>query len=121
MVTISNFKQRTNKEGKEFISLELQGDVELIQSLKSGKFYASARRAFITSTFNSEFAKGLIGTKLPGTIKRVESDPYEYTIPESGELITLAYRYEYQPENMQEVIPHSSLTKRDFMLRKQLA
>jgi hypothetical protein len=74
MVTIIGCQQRQNKEGKYFVALELQGDVELIQSLTTGRFYATARRTSITSTFREEIAKGLIGTKLPGTIKRVESD-----------------------------------------------
>ena len=48
----------------------------MVQSLDTGKFYATARKASVTSTFNEETAKGLIGTKMPGVIKRVESDPY---------------------------------------------
>ena len=43
MVTISNYFVRENKEGHSFISLELTGDVELIQSSLTGKFYASAK------------------------------------------------------------------------------
>ena len=35
---------------------------------------------------------------MPGIIKRVESVPYEYAIPETGELIKLAHTYEYAPE-----------------------
>ena len=50
MVKIINCLERQNKEGKTFVLLELMGDVELIQSLNSGKFYATSRRASIIST-----------------------------------------------------------------------
>src|SRR4051794_11778670 len=98
MVTVVNYNFRTNKEGKEFISLELQGDIELVQSMETGRFYATARRCSITSTFNEETAKTLVGKQMPGTIQRVESEPYEYTIPDSGEVILLQHSYEYVPE-----------------------
>jgi hypothetical protein len=34
---------------------------------------------------------------MPGTIERVECDPYNYTVPETGEVVTLAHTYEYVP------------------------
>lgn len=113
MVTIINCHERQSKDEKTFISLELLGSVELTQSLETGKFYATARKAFITSTFDHQTAKGLIGTKLPGTIKRVEADAYDYTIPETGEVIKLAHKYEYQPETF----PSSSIPDKQFSLK----
>ena len=35
---------------------------------------------------------------MPGKIEKVEVEPYEYAIPETGELITLSHRYEYLSE-----------------------
>jgi hypothetical protein len=98
MVTIINYALRESKEGKNFVSLQLQGDIELVQSLETGRFYATARRCSISSTFDEVTAKNLIGTKLPGNIKRSQCESYDYTVPETGEVITLAHTYEYVPD-----------------------
>ena len=98
MVTVINFHVRQNKDGKDFVTLTLQGDVELVQSMETGKFYATARKCSITSTFDEQTAQRIIGTTMPGTIKRVESDPYDFTVSETGEVIKLAHTYQYQPE-----------------------
>ena len=101
MVTISNYFVRQNKEGESFISLELTGDVEFIQSSLTGKFYASAKRCSISSVFTEEVAKTLIGKQLPGTIQRVECEPYEYTIEKTKETLLLSHTYTYVPEESQ--------------------
>ena len=98
MVTVTNYHVRQRKDGKEFVSLTLQGDMEMVQSQETGKFYATARKCSITSTFDEQTAKNLIGTMMPGIIKRVESDPYDFTIQDTGEVIKLAHSYEYAPE-----------------------
>jgi len=66
--------------------------------METGRFYATAKRCSITSTFNEETAKTLIGKQMQGSIQRVEAEPYEYTVPESGEVILLQHTYEYVPE-----------------------
>ena len=98
MVTIIGYALRESKEGKKFVSLQLQGGLEMVQSLKTGRFYATCRRCFISSTFDDETAKGLVGTKYPGSIKRVLCDTYDFTVPETGEIISLAHTYQYVPE-----------------------
>ena len=98
MVTISNYFIRQNKNGDSFISLELTGDVEFIQSSLTGKFYASAKRCSISSVFTEEVAKALIGKQLPGAIQRVECDPYEYTVEKTGETLLLSHTYTYVPD-----------------------
>ena len=98
MVKIVGYRLAKNKDEKEFVALELQGDIEMVQSLETGNFYATARKASVTSTFSEETAKGLIGTTMPGVIKRVQSDPYDYTVVETGEVFKLARKYEYQPQ-----------------------
>jgi hypothetical protein len=103
MVTITNYFLRTNKEGKPFISLELTGPVEMIQSMFSGKLYATAKRCTVSSTFCEDVAKMLVGTKLPGRIDRVETEPYEYTAPGSTEKVILNHTYVYVPEERQPV------------------
>ena len=101
-VQIVDYKQRENAEGETFISLIIEGDIEMVQSQETGRFYATARRASITSTFTEESAKRLIGKSLPGTIKKMDCEPYEYTVPETGEVINLNHRYEYHPEETAE-------------------
>jgi hypothetical protein len=49
MVTVKSFVQRIGKDDKPFISLELTGDIELVQSQNTGRFYATVRRCFISS------------------------------------------------------------------------
>ena len=109
MVTIINYRSAVSKEGTGFICLDLQGDIELVQSLETGRFYATARKCSITSTFTEDRAKTLIGTKLPGSIKRVACDKYDFTVPESGEIISLAHSYQYTPDERGQL--RESITK----------
>jgi hypothetical protein len=96
MVKVISAILRTNDKGS-FISFELMGDIELVQSQNTGRFYATAKRCFISSTFSLETAKGLIGQILPGKIVRIACDPYSYILPESREEITLSHTYRYTP------------------------
>ncbi|MGN6293486.1 MAG: hypothetical protein ACTHMV_12150 [Chitinophagaceae bacterium] len=103
MVTITNYFVRETKEGKAFIALELQGELEMIQSTETGNFYATAKRCTISSTFSEEVAKNLLGKQLPGRIERIQTEPYDYTIKATGEVITLVHRYVYYPEEKQQM------------------
>lgn len=96
MVSIKNYHIRNSATGS-FISLELEGEIELIQSLQTGQFYATARRCYISSTFDETTAKLMVGKQIEGSIQRVGCDPYDYTINGTGEVITIAYKYEYAP------------------------
>lgn len=98
MLKVTAFRERTSKEGKKFVTLELQGNLELVQSLTTGKFYACVRKTSVVSTFSTEVAKMLIGSEIPGHIVRTECDPYEYTIQETGEIVMLSYTWGYSPE-----------------------
>jgi hypothetical protein len=102
MVTIIKTKVSQNKEGKSFVSIKLQGDPECIQSQQTGQLYLTAKVCYITTTFDLATANGLIGTKLPGTIVKVSSAPYQYPVKETGEVITLSHRYEYKPYKVPE-------------------
>jgi hypothetical protein len=106
MVTIASYCERENKEGNKFYSLILQGGMELVLSEESGRYYATAKQASITSTFDEKTCQGLVGTKLPGKISRVVCQPYEYTIKETGEIITLSHRWTYSPDeaSLEEVV-----------------
>ena len=98
MVRIIKIENRQSDDGKDFFVLILQGEVEMVQSKETGNFYATARKASITCTFDEETAKNLIGQEIPGTIEKEECDPYEVVNQETGEVTELKHRYVYIPE-----------------------
>lgn len=79
------------------MALILQGGVEIIESA-TGRMYATARKTSMVSSFDEPTCKMLIGQDIPGTIEKVECDPYEYTNPTTGEVTVLEERWEYIPE-----------------------
>lgn len=102
MVKVYMAHLRKNDKGS-FVSLELMGDMELVQSQNTGRFYATAKRCFISSIFNLETAQSLVGQLLPGKIVRVTCDPYSYTLPEGKEEIILSHTYTYVPQEEKPV------------------
>jgi len=98
MVTITNYTKRKREDGTTFCVLEINSGIELLQSKTTGQYYATAKRCYIPATFDEAICRSLRGTMMKGSINKVECDPYHYTIKETGELITLNYRYEYSPE-----------------------
>ena len=102
MVTITSYETRKNKNDEDLNVLELQREVEMIKSTHTGKFYAHARRATITSTLNKQSCKALIGAKFTGSIKRVEADPYIYKVPGTDDTITLNHTYQYVEKGVHE-------------------
>ena len=111
MVTVSSYSVRTRKDGTTFIALELSGGVELVQSNNSGKFYATVRKTSIPSTFNETIAKGLIGSQMPGSIVRVQVDPYQFVNQRTDEVLTLQHSFSYQPEGSTELIGQTQISK----------
>ncbi|WP_412985625.1 hypothetical protein [Pontimicrobium sp. IMCC45349] len=99
MVTIINFKERQKEDGTTFFVLELQGGIEMVKSKETGNFYATAKRAFIPSTFDKDVCTSLIGTKMPGGIVKEVCEPFNYVITETGEEITLNHRWVYKSED----------------------
>lgn len=97
MVTIINFKERSKEDGTSFFVLEVQGGIEMVQSKVTGNFYATAKKAYLPSTFDALTCQALIGTQMPGSIEKEACEPYEYTVKETGEIITLTHRYCYIP------------------------
>ena len=109
MVTVSGYKVRQNKDGDEFIALELTGSVELIQSTQTGKYYATVRKVSMPSTLDETVAKLSVGQQMQGDIVRVPCDSYTYTVKRTGEKISLAYSYAYQPAGSNEVVGHGEV------------
>lgn len=98
MVQIIGYETHQNSEGKQFVTLTLQGDLLMKQSAQTGKLYATCRKCNILSTFNELTAAKLIGKEMPGTIEKVACEAYDITNPDTGEVKTLTERYEYVPE-----------------------
>jgi len=98
VVKIVDVVKRQNKEGKEFNALILQSGIELVKSHETGRYYATAKRTSITSTFDDATCRSLIGTQIPGSVQRVESEPYEFTVRNTGEVLTLTHRWVYLKE-----------------------
>ncbi|MHC4184152.1 MAG: hypothetical protein ACYSR0_12465 [Planctomycetota bacterium] len=93
-----SYEKRKNAEDQEFHVLVLQGGIELIKSSESGNYYASAKRATITCTFDERMCRQLIGSKLPGKVERVVCEPYEFSIPGTDEKLQLNHTFKYSPE-----------------------
>ncbi|WP_340075841.1 hypothetical protein [Leptobacterium sp. I13] len=98
MVRIINYKQREREDGTTFNLLELQGGVEMVLSKETGQYYATAKKAYITSTFDEATCQALIGTEMQGSIIKQEVEPYTYVVKETGEELVLAHRWVYVPE-----------------------
>ena len=112
MVTVTGYAVRERADGNTFITLELTGGLELVQSQSTGNFYATVRKCSIPSTFDDEdFAESLVGTKMEGEVVRVDAEPYEYTNKQTGEVITLAHTYAYRPKGSVELIGSTQVTE----------
>src|SRR6185312_9351020 len=98
MVQVVGYSLKTPKEGKPYVALEIEGDIEMVQSQNTGRFYATVRRCTISSTFDEMTAERMVGKQMPGSIERVPCEPYDYTIRETGEVTKIGYRWDYQPE-----------------------
>ena len=94
MVQITGYKVFEKENGENFFSLIVQGGVEAVVSRETGRTYLTARTARVSCTFDEAMCKSLVGTSLPGTISKIEVEPYEFTIQETGEVIERTYRYE---------------------------
>jgi hypothetical protein len=94
MVRVIDYKIRLNGEGKPFVSLILQGGIEIVRSA-NGNAYATAKKASLATTFNEITCKSLIGSEMPGQIVKETCEPYQYTVEETGEVLMLSHRYVY--------------------------
>jgi hypothetical protein len=114
MVQVTNFYEVEKKDGTTFVSLELSSGLELVQSSNTGKFYATVRRCRIPSTFNTTIAKGMIGQSIEGSIVKVESEPYEFTSPVTGETLQLQHTYAYMPKDSLELVGHTRISQAEM-------
>ncbi|WP_233579250.1 hypothetical protein [Flavobacterium sp. LS1R10] len=113
MVTIVGYKNYQREGGEVFYALEVQGGIESVKSKDTGRTYFTARTTNVPCTFNEPTCKALVGTQMPGAIKKVTVDPYEFTIRETGEIIKMSHRYEYLSE--EESIVESNVLKNEMV------
>jgi hypothetical protein len=102
MVTITDYNRRESEDGREFFTLTIEGDVEIVKS-ENGNFYMTARKTSIPTTFDEKVCQSMIGKQLPGDVEKVECDAYEYQNQETGEVITLHHTYNYVPEEKKQI------------------
>jgi hypothetical protein len=102
MVTISNFYEVERKDGTKFISLELTGQAELLQSQTTGKWYATLRKCRIPSTFDANVAQSMIGQRITGEVVKVITEPYDFVNPRTGKVMRLQHSYAYSQDSKQE-------------------
>lgn len=98
MVTIVDYKTYQKEDGENFYALVVQGGLEAVKSKQTDRTYFTARTARVACTFGEQMCQKLVGTEMPGSIRKVEVDPYEFAIPDTGEIIKLQHRNEYVGE-----------------------
>ena len=99
MVRITGFEKKQKKNGESFILLQLEGDLVMVQSDTTGRYYATTKKATMSSTLEESSARAMVGKEILGRIEKVNCQEYDFVIPETGELIKLSHRYEYVPHN----------------------
>ncbi|TXD47771.1 hypothetical protein [Polaribacter sp. IC073] len=110
MVRIIGYKERNKEDGTAFFVLELQGGIEMVKSKETGNFYATAKKAYIPSTFTEEVCSALIGTEMDGRIIKETCEDFTYTIKETGEEVTLNHRWVYTTD---EVVKQKAPVKQE--------
>lgn len=98
MVTIVGYKAVKKDGGGEFCLLTVLGGIELVRSKVTNKTYFTARTVNVSSTFDQNMCRSLIGSEFEGHIIKVACKPYEFTIQETGEVIEMDYKYEFVDE-----------------------
>lgn len=101
MVTIVNYKEKQREDGRSFYVLVIQGGMDLVRSKDTGMYYATSKHANLPCTFDEHECEALLGTQIPGTIEKVECEPYEYLIKETGESIMLTHRWIYVTDEIE--------------------
>jgi hypothetical protein len=97
-VKIIDYRKRENKDGEEFFALIIEGGLEMVKSRLTGRYYATSKKASVTSTFDEATCRELIGEKISGSVQKVDCEPYEMTIKDTGEVVTLNHRWIYLKE-----------------------
>jgi len=98
MVQVIDYAMRQSKDGRDFNVLILQGGLSMVQSKKTGNFYATVKKCSIPATFDEATAKTMIGERITGSVQKKSCEPYSFVVKETGEVMQLDYRWVYLPE-----------------------
>lgn len=98
MVQVIDYAMRQSKDGRDFNVLILQGGLSMVQSKKTGNFYATVKKCSIPATFDEATAKTMIGERITGSVQKKACEPYSFVVKETGEVMQLDYRWVYLPE-----------------------
>lgn len=102
MVKVIDYLKRQAENGTEFFVLVLQGGIEFVRSQQTGKFYMTARKCSIPTTFDEQVCKAMIGENMQGKIVKVDCEAYDYVIQETQEVIQLSHTYEFIPDGEED-------------------
>jgi hypothetical protein len=100
MVKVIEIKALENNQGEAYVGLIVQSGIVPVKSKETGRVYLTAKTAFVPTTFDEETATALIGEQFQGSVRKVATDPYDYTIEDTGEVITMHHRWEYFDETL---------------------
>ncbi|PHN94732.1 hypothetical protein CSC80_05130 [Maribacter sp. 6B07] len=95
MVKVIDYETRLNDLGEGFNVLIVQGGLTPVVSKETGKTYLTVKKASLPCTFDEDTCKEIIGESLEGEILKVECEPFSYINKETGDTITMSYRYEF--------------------------
>lgn len=101
MVRVIGYHENERSDGEKFYSLSIQGGVEMVKSEQSGNFYATARKTRITTTFDEATCQALVGSEMPGSVVKVECEPYDYLVEKTGEVLQMTHTYQYLPDELE--------------------
>jgi hypothetical protein len=76
--------------------------------------YFTSKTCTVASTFDEDTCKQIIGQQFPGDIVKVKTEPYEYALPETGEIITLEHRWEYH-DSLLETVAENVIEEEEVM------
>ena len=99
MVRITKVTKKKNKNDKPFCIIEVEGSCEVVFSKSTGQAFAQIKKAKIFSNESYASCSLLVGSTLPGEIKKVSCEPYSFKIRGSEKSVTLDYRYQYVEES----------------------
>jgi uncharacterized protein YceH (UPF0502 family) len=96
MVKIIDALTKVNaKTHEEYNVVVLMGEVQIMNSKSNGKPYLTAKKVTMPTTLDQAHAKELVGTTLPGVIKKVECPEYEIKMPNSNKKVKITHSFQY--------------------------
>lgn len=106
MVTITDYKTIETGNGESFNVLVVQGGIQTVKSKATGRSYLTAKTARVSCTFDEATCQSMIGLQIDGSVRKITVDPYEYTVPSTGEIITLTHSYQYLDDTEDVIQSH---------------